>query len=78
MAGVGALAAQHDLGALLERIGDVGLDLDQGGLLDQRPDVRAVVEGVADVSPANCSASLLPNSSARDSCTKNRLAETQV
>ena len=42
-------AAEDELGALRERVGDVPLDLRDGRLVDQRPDLRALGEAVRDL-----------------------------
>ena len=43
------LAAEHELGAPLDRVVDVALDLLDRGLVDQRPDVDAGREPVGDL-----------------------------
>ena len=43
-----ALAARDELGTMLERVGDVALDLLERRLVDQRPDLDAVREPVGD------------------------------
>ena len=42
-------AAETELGALRERVGDVALDLRDGRLVDQRPDLDALGEAVRDL-----------------------------
>ena len=47
------LAADDDLGTTRRRVGDVALDLLDGGLVDERPDVDALGEPVRHLEPAH-------------------------
>ena len=63
------LAADRDLGALGERVGDMLLDLGQRLGVDQRPKRRALGEAVADLQPTDRGGKLFGEGRVDESCT---------